>query len=81
MPAILFKTTRKQEILTGLKERHPAGKVNTGHTHMPQAGTGACKKCSCKQFVRESRFSLQSSGHGHEFIACANCGHDIRQHA
>ncbi len=81
MPAILSKTARKRESFPGLKEKKSARLVKTGHTHTPQAGNGACRKCSCKQFVRESRFSLQSPGHGHEFIACATCGHDIRQHA
>ena len=81
MPAILSQPARKRVSLTGLKERQSPGVVKNGHTHDPQAGNGACMKCSCKQFVRESRFSLQSPGHGHEFIACGNCGHDIRQHA
>jgi|JI8StandDraft_1071087.scaffolds.fasta_scaffold42981_2 hypothetical protein len=80
MPATLAKAVRKTRSRFSVKQTTPAGIINTGHLHQPQAGNGACRKCSCKQFVPESRFMLPQV-EGNQFIACANCGHDVKQHA
>ncbi len=80
MPATLTKKARKTQRHPVLTKTTPAGLIITGPVHQPQAGNGACKKCSCQKFVPENRFMLVQ-GEAHQFIACANCGHDIRQHA
>ncbi|MBL7766552.1 MAG: hypothetical protein JNJ58_10685 [Chitinophagaceae bacterium] len=48
--------------------------------HMPHAGKGACKLCSCKQFVYGGGRRTEAITN-HSFVACDNCGHEEKAHA
>jgi hypothetical protein len=82
MPAILTKKSSqpRNRSLAATAEKVTVQQQETFQS--PQAGKGACRLCSCKNFVPDSRFHLlQGNGQSMQPVPCGNCGHDIRQHA